>query len=99
VKKRPHKFSTTARGYGSTHQATRRRYAALVATDQAKCARCGQPILPGEPWDLGHTEDRQGYTGPEHARCNRAAGDVASQRRSAAPFTSPDGRLPWSRKW
>ena len=65
---------TTARGYGWLHQRTRAAWAPLVAAGQVCCARCGHPIVPGQPWDLGHTEDRTGYTGPEHRSCNRAAG-------------------------
>jgi hypothetical protein len=58
--------------YGGEHQAVRR--AMLPYAVGSRCWRCGQPILPGQPVDLGHTDDRSGYAGPEHARCNRQAG-------------------------
>jgi hypothetical protein len=67
------------RGYGRHHRELRKRLAPLVASGQAICARCGRPITPGEPWDLGHDDrDRSRYSGPEHARCNRA---TSSRRR------------------
>lgn len=68
-----HILTSTQRGYGKEHQAERARWAADVADGFVNCARCGKLIEPGEPWDLGHTDDRTGWTGPEHRRCNRAA--------------------------
>jgi hypothetical protein len=56
--------------YGGEHQALRRAVAPY-ATGSA-CTRCGKPIL-GE-WDLDHSDDRAGYLGVAHVRCNRSAG-------------------------
>jgi hypothetical protein len=66
------KAKTAERGYGSRHQGLRRAWARKVAAG-VLCVRCGLPIVPGEPWDLGHDDyDRNVYTGPEHRACNRA---------------------------
>lgn len=84
--------TSAERGYGADHQARRAERAEDVAAGIVDCARCHQPIRPGEAWDLGHTDDRSGYTGPEHARCNRAAPRLAaghSARKGSAP-SSPD---------
>lgn len=79
---------TTARGYGAEHQRLRAKYAPLVNRGEATCWRCGDPIQPGTPWDLGHDDnDRTIYQGPEHQRCNRAT----SGRRTPPP--------PRSRRW
>jgi hypothetical protein len=74
------KDSTTARGYGSTHQAERRRWEPLVQAGVCTCVRCGYPILPGEPYHLDHRDDKLGYLGVSHARCNLLA---AAQRGNA----------------
>jgi hypothetical protein len=94
-------LTTTQRGYGSKHQAERRRWSPLVATGTVVCWRCGQLIRPDEPWDLGHDDhDRSLYRGPEHrGRCNRAAGArKANARRRAAtwrPQPPPVTEITW----
>jgi hypothetical protein len=77
--------STTSRGYGSQHQSMRNRLLAAWKPGQP-CARCGQPMLcrwlitPSgkrvSAIDLGHTDDRRGYTGLEHRSCNRRDGQA-----------------------
>ena len=65
--------STTARGYGHRHQQLRKRWAPVVESGWVFCARCRRPILPGQPWDLGHVDgSKTKYAGPEHRRCNRS---------------------------
>ena len=87
------KGSTTARGYGTTHQKRRKAYARLVASRAAVCARCALPIRPDEPWDLDHDDaDRTKYLGPSHRRCNRGA----PARRGAS---EPAQRTYWNRHW
>ena len=87
--------STYARGYDRKHEAERARWVPKVDAGLVDCARCNQPIQPGRPWDLGHTDDRKGWTGPEHRHCNRSAGGtngalVANAGRRRAVRTSRD---------
>lgn len=66
--------STTEQGYGYPHQKERERIARRVERGTEACARCGNLIVPGTPWHLDHADDRGGYLGPSHARCNEIAG-------------------------
>lgn len=71
-----HRRGTTAqRGYGYAHQQQRERDTEVVASGEAVCWRCGEPIDPlDEPWDSGHDDhDRSIWLGPEHELCNRGA--------------------------
>lgn len=62
-----------ARGYDATHTRLRKQWVPIVAAGAVHCTRCHQLITKGQAWDLGHDDDdRSAYTGPEHARCNRA---------------------------
>ena len=70
---------STAEGYGWRHQQRRAVVARQVAAGGVCCARCGEPIEPGTPWDLGHVDgDRTRYQGAEHRACNRS---TAGRRR------------------
>lgn len=88
------KASGIARGYGATHRKERARWERVVRSGRATCAKCGMPIRAGDPWDLGHTDDRTGWTGPEHPRCNRSAGGAIGNRR--ARERAQMVRRPWS---
>lgn len=72
----PRAATTTARGYGASHQRERARWQKVIDTQGATCWRCHTPIPPGSRrWDLGHHDhDRSVYMGPECRTCNRAAG-------------------------
>ena len=79
---------TDERGYGSSHVRERKRWGRVVKAGNANCSRCGGPIDPNEEWHLDHTDDRLGYLGPAHARCNVAA--AAQNRRPARRTRSRD---------
>jgi hypothetical protein len=71
--------TTKQRGYSGQHPRLRKQWqplvdAGLVSCHALICLKEGRRIQPGEPWDLGHTPDRTGWTGPEHQECNRADG-------------------------
>lgn len=86
--------TTTQRGYGSAHRKLREAVAAQVKAGTAHCARCGLPIAPDEPFDLGHDDhDRTKYVGPEHQACNRSAGAAQGNQQRTQPTGTP------SRTW
>jgi hypothetical protein len=52
------------------------------------CARCGQPVLPGTPWDLDHTDDT---ARPSHRVCNQRAGQaIKGHNRHTASLEGKD---------
>lgn len=75
--------TTTERGYGAEHQRLRAAWQERIDDGElVLCPRCGEPVEPGMEWDLGHSDDRNSYSGPEHSReCNRAAGGRAAHGR------------------
>lgn len=89
---------TSQRGYGPQHQALRSRLLNAWRPGQP-CARCGQPM--NYRWtldsrgrqvsaiDLGHNDQRTGWTGLEHRACNRRDG----QRKTTAILRARGGML------
>lgn len=76
------------RGYGPAHRQLRARLLAAFRPGQP-CARCGLPITSKGDADLGHTDDRQGYRGLEHRRCNRGAPNRKAAEPAAIPSPIP----------
>jgi hypothetical protein len=101
--------ATVANGYGAAHKRLRRQWASRVAAGGVDCARCGQPIVPGSPWDLDHSDDRSSYLGASHRSCNRSVAGALPRQRPGASDVSRFGGLPdpdpgnmvarWSRHW
>lgn len=93
--------------YGPVHQAARLAWAPRVEAGTVACWRCGELIVPGTPWDLGHVDDvvlasrlglELGERRPEHQDHNRsaAASKVVVIRQSWPPVgggPSPQGRI------
>ena len=59
---------TAANGYTGKHRTLRTKLQRRMDLgEQFDCWRCGGPITPGQPWDLGHDDhDRSIWRGPEH---------------------------------
>lgn len=95
--------STADRGYGADHQRQRAQLAPIADAGRASCAEviCLEPtrqIEAGAAWELAHTQDRSGYHGPAHVRCNQAeasrrGGAIAgaeAKRRAALKYRTPE---------
>jgi hypothetical protein len=96
----PRPGNTTDRGYGWDHQQLREQWRPEVEAGRVDCAAvvCLMPsrrIRPGQEWQLGHTDDRSGYHGPEHRRCNESAGG----RKGAQVVNARRTPLRHSRVW
>lgn len=92
--------TTVEQGYGAAHAAERKRWQErLDQGDTVRCAcqraDCPHHLTPGcltvisssSTWDLGHTDDRTGWTGPECVPCNRSAGARNSRASQSDPMT------------
>ena len=81
--------------YAQAHRAKRKALAPAVAVGLYNCARCGERIEPGEPWDLGHAMATVFATrGLEHRRCNRATARHRKERELQL-----ERERPRSREW
>lgn len=89
--------ATTARGYGSDHQKLRQQWDKVVQRGEAYCWRtdCRRWLPPGQPWHLGHLDDRSGYGGPECVACNLKHAAVKGNRERAqrGRYTSSTPRI------
>jgi len=69
----PGRASPADRGYGHLHRAARLHALSIYQPDDP-CARCGEALgTDTSRIHLDHTDDREGYLGLSHRRCNLAA--------------------------
>lgn len=75
------------RGYGKQFQSDRKAWVRIIAQGGVTCWRCYKPLLPGQPFHLGHDdEDRSIIRGPECPPCNLRAAGKASHRHDPGPL-------------
>jgi hypothetical protein len=91
------------RQYSQAHRAKRKALAPGVEAGLYNCARCQQPILPGQEWDLGHIDgDRFRYAGPEHRHsrdCPEGGNRATSRHRKLREMYLEEGGRRRSREW
>ena len=93
-------MASALRSTGSTRQWRKLRAAMeqrLVDHGALPCWRCGLPVTPDMPWNLGHVVDRalggdDSALAPEHRRCSDSSGTetkrkIAYRRSSVASIT------------
>jgi hypothetical protein len=97
-KRRKPPGATTRGGWGHTHQRRRAAIAPLVNAAKTTCARCLEPIRPGDEWHLDHNDARDGYLGVSHSYCNLAAAAHKSNDSRRHP-TEAQRPYRWSQRW
>jgi hypothetical protein len=81
--------SRQQRGYDAQHEALRRQLVAAL-DPWAPCPRCRQPLGPDPArLDLMHADDRRGWLGLGHRRCNRDVSPQGTTARTPLPSKFP----------
>lgn len=63
-----------ARGYDAAHDQLRAQWQDAINSERIVCCCTCGARLHGRAWDLGHSEDRRSYLGPQCLACNRSDG-------------------------
>lgn len=65
------------------HRAMRKVLMAEIDAGRGRCCRCSGFIAPGSRWHADHNDNRTGYLGAAHERCNLSAAAVkGAQKRN-----------------
>lgn len=82
------------------HKRLRLQWQKVVDAGEANCWRCGRPIPPGTPWDLGHDDhDPTTYRGAECRPCNRGTAAVRGNKMRAAQRRTSPTAAPAPKRW